>query len=45
VLLVDTYETLAPLDGWLRETLLPELPGGHLIVLAGRDPPAGRAVS
>jgi len=40
VLLVDTYETLAPLDGWLRETLLPELPGGHLVVLAGRDPPA-----
>ena len=40
VLLVDTYETLAPLDAWLRETLLPELPGGHLVVLAGRDPPA-----
>jgi hypothetical protein len=40
VLLVDTYETLAPLDAWLRETLLPELPAGHLVVLAGRDPPA-----
>ena len=40
VLLVDTYETLAPLDAWLREELLPELPGGHLVVLAGRDPPA-----
>jgi hypothetical protein len=40
VLLVDTYETLAPLDAWLRETLLPELPGRHLAVLAGRDPPA-----
>jgi hypothetical protein len=40
VLMVDTYETLAPLDAWLRETLLPELPGGHLVVLAGRDPPA-----
>ena len=40
VLLVDTYETLAPLDPWVREVLLPELPGGHLVVLAGRDPPA-----
>jgi hypothetical protein len=40
VLLADTYETLAPVDAWLRETLLPELPGGHLVVLAGRDPPA-----
>ena len=40
VLMVDTYETLGPLDTWLRETLLPELPGGHLVVLAGRDPPA-----
>jgi AAA ATPase domain len=40
VLMVDTYETLGPLDAWLRETLLPELPGGHLVVLAGRDPPA-----
>jgi hypothetical protein len=40
VLMVDTYETLGPLDAWLRETLLPELPGGHLVVLAGRDRPA-----
>jgi hypothetical protein len=40
VLLVDTYETLAPLDVWLREELLPELPSRHLVVLAGRDPPA-----
>jgi AAA ATPase domain len=40
VLMVDTYETLGPLDAWLREALLPELPGGHLVVLAGRDPPA-----
>ncbi|MFL6269427.1 MAG: hypothetical protein ACJ75A_04585 [Actinomycetes bacterium] len=26
--MVDTYETLGPLDAWLRETLLPELPDG-----------------
>jgi hypothetical protein len=40
VLLLDTYETLAPLDAWLREAFLPELPGGHVVVLAGRDLPA-----
>jgi hypothetical protein len=40
VLLVDTYELLAPLDGWLREELLPELPDDALVVLAGRRPPA-----
>ncbi|MGH2535404.1 MAG: ATP-binding protein [Thermomicrobiales bacterium] len=40
VLLIDTYETLAPLDAWLRETLLPQLPARSLVVLAGRNPPA-----
>jgi len=40
VLLVDTYEALTPLDGWLRETFLPELPGETLVVIAGRNPPA-----
>jgi hypothetical protein len=40
VLLIDTYETLAPLDPWLRETFLPQLPGTSLVVLAGRNPPA-----
>lgn len=39
VLLIDTYETLAPLDPWLRETFLPQLPGRNLVVLAGRNPP------
>ena len=39
-LLVDTYEALAPLDAWLRETFLPQLPGETLVVLAGRHPPA-----
>ncbi len=27
VLLIDTYETFAALDAWLRETFLPQLPG------------------
>lgn len=40
VLLVDAYEALAPIDGWLREELVPSLSGRTLVVLAGRDPPA-----
>jgi hypothetical protein len=40
VLLVDTYETLAPLDAWLREQFLPDLPMQTLVVLAGRNAPA-----
>jgi hypothetical protein len=40
VLLIDTYETLAPLDAWLRESFLPQLPERHVVVVAGRNPPA-----
>jgi AAA ATPase domain len=40
VLLVDTYELLAPIDEWLRETLLPRLPARSLVVIAGRNEPA-----
>lgn len=39
VLLLDSYESLAPLDDWLRETVLAQLPLGTLIVLAGRQRP------
>ncbi|MEZ4768962.1 MAG: ATP-binding protein [Caldilineales bacterium] len=39
-LLIDTYELLAPLDGWLRETFLPQLPERVLTVLASRHPPS-----
>lgn len=39
VLIVDTCERLAALDDWLRDTFLPDLPEGALVVLAGRDPP------
>lgn len=38
VILIDTYETLSGLDGWLRESFLPALPGSTLVVLAGREP-------
>lgn len=41
VLLIDGYETLSPIDAWLREWLLPRLPEHVLVVLAGRNPPAG----
>jgi len=36
VLLVDTYERLAPIDEWLRDTMLPQLPARSLVVIAGR---------
>ena len=40
VLLIDTAELLAPLDGWLRDVFLPGLPGNVLVVMAGRHPPS-----
>jgi hypothetical protein len=40
VVLIDTYEQLAPLDAWFRETLLPALSARVLVVIAGRNPPA-----
>lgn len=38
LLLLDTYEALTPLDGWLREVFLPQLPETARVVLAGRNP-------
>ncbi len=40
VLLIDTYENLEPLDGYLRDTFLPRLSDNTLVVLAGRVPPS-----
>ena len=40
VILLDTYETLSPLEDWLRTSFFPELPETVLTVLAGRNPPA-----
>ncbi|NTU78004.1 MAG: ATP-binding protein [Chloroflexales bacterium] len=40
VLFLDTYELVAPLDVWLRDSFLPQLPEGTLVVVAGRQPPA-----
>ncbi len=41
VLLVDGYEQLTPIDGWLRSGLIPRLRADSVVVLAGRDPPTG----
>ena len=40
VLLMDTYELLCPLENWLREDFLPELPENMLVAFAGREAPA-----
>ena len=40
VLLVDGYEQLGPIDGWLRQAFLPALPADGVVVLAGREAPA-----
>ncbi len=43
VILIDTYELLAPLDAWLYESFFLELPDNTLIVLASRNPPSNTA--
>src|SRR5262245_370779 len=40
VILIDTYELLAPLDDWIREAFITELPENTLVVMAGRQPPS-----
>jgi hypothetical protein len=40
VLLIDSYEQLAPLDSWLRNQFLPQLPYWMLVVLADRNQPS-----
>ena len=47
VLLIDNFDKLESLEGWLRETFLPQLSGETLVVMAGRNPlpPAWRADS
>ncbi|MDX6729057.1 MAG: hypothetical protein QOK49_3862 [Baekduia sp.] len=39
LLLFDTYERISALDGALRTRLLPALPEGAMVVLAGRERP------
>ncbi len=40
VLLIDTYELIAALDRWLRDTFIPQLPARSVVVIAGREAPA-----
>ena len=40
VILIDTYEAIEPLDDWVREVLLGDLPENTLMVLAARNPPS-----
>ncbi len=40
VLLIDTYEKLAPLDDWFREVFLLQIPESVLTVFAGRNAPS-----
>lgn len=39
VLGLDHYETFPLMDTWLRQTLLPCLPGSFRLLIAGRQPP------
>ncbi|SDI28515.1 AAA ATPase domain-containing protein [Sinosporangium album] len=39
VLLIDAFEQIRSLEGWLRESFLPGIPLGTLVVIAGRLPP------
>ncbi|NJM05977.1 ATP-binding protein [Candidatus Gracilibacteria bacterium] len=38
VLVIDSFELLAPLDPWLREHFLPQLSAEVLVLIAGREP-------
>jgi DNA-binding SARP family transcriptional activator len=40
ILLIDSYERLVPIDGWLREQFLPQLPFWATVVLADSNPRA-----
>ena len=40
VVLLDSFEQLAPIDDWVRTRLLPRLPPTALVVLAGRAAPS-----
>src|SRR5579884_2152329 len=39
LVLIDTYERMTGLDGYLRRALLPSLPGNAVILIAGRYAP------
>lgn len=40
LLVIDTAELIQPIEGWLRNTFLPQLPEQVHVVIAGRNPPS-----
>lgn len=42
ILLIDNFESLAPVEDWFRETLLADLPGRFRVVLAMRQQPSSQ---
>lgn len=40
LLIIDTFECLAPLEGWLRDVFVPAQTLGFRLILSGRNPPA-----
>jgi hypothetical protein len=40
VLFLDTYEAIEPLDGWVRDHFIPQLPENTLVVILGRKRPS-----
>ncbi|TCJ97560.1 ATP-binding protein [Nocardia alba] len=42
VVFIDTFEHLAPLDDWLRQTFLPTMTTDVLVVIASRLPPTSQ---
>ncbi len=40
LVLIDTYERMTALDGYLRGTVVPSLPERALVVIAGRERPS-----
>jgi hypothetical protein len=40
VLFIDTYEKLTPIDDWLRQEFLPQMPDNVLTVISGRKAPS-----
>lgn len=40
IVLIDVYQQLTPIDSWIREEFLPQMPEEVFVVLASRRPPS-----
>jgi hypothetical protein len=45
VLTLDSFDAIAPLEPWLRQTFLPQLPARGVVMIAGRQPPSSEWVA